>query len=85
MYARLQGEMESKGFSRRLPAQDGIDYQLPTGEFIFVCDSCDGADVRKLAADAASAITDAFSIFIWDGQRWWARGLAKARAAGSET
>lgn len=60
-YEKLHAEMEARGFSRNVKGEDGIIYQLPTAEYVYIC-SEKVEKVRNKAARAAASTGKTYSV-----------------------
>lgn len=76
-YDTLHTAMTSEGFSRRVQADDGSWYQLPTGTYVH--SSVGAAAGREKAARAAQTTGKKSSVFVggWDGA-WSGSDLDRA-------
>lgn len=76
-YESLHSEMAERGFSRQITGSDGVDYQLPTAEYVVHTDA-DLERVRAVAATAAKVTGRRFSIIVAEYSRSAWIGLAYA-------
>lgn len=75
--AQLQTAMESRKFYRSLTSDDGVEYQLPSGEFFSIGD-IGAADVHRLAAGAVASIGRTAAIVVCECASFVWTGLEKA-------
>ena len=64
-YQALDAAMESVGFSRIVPSDDGSAVYLPTGQYLGTCEA-PAAQVSQLAQGAALSIKKGFAVFVSD-------------------
>jgi hypothetical protein len=74
-YDTLHAEMADRGFSREITGENGLNYQLPTAEYV-IHSGAGLEDVRALAAEAAKATGRKFGVIVAEYSRSAWVGLA---------
>jgi len=75
-YARLDPVMEKEGFERTITADDGVKYQLPTGEYYRLA-QLTGQQIRQSGENAANKIGKGCAIVVTESNAVTWNGLKK--------
>jgi hypothetical protein len=76
-YEKLHVSMQHRGYVRKIPGEDGVSYQLPTGTYFVTGTSAVLSVALSAAVDAANETGRQSAVFVtdWQSARWY--GLAQ--------